>query len=129
MDISASPDSRRSRWLPPRRCDQAVTGSCRAQPTSPSASRWELSPLDVMLAVFGRANDPASGGRQTPGAFGSRAARLVMTSAAAAPHVVHAAAIAYATNVSGRDEVTLVCTDERGIQSGDWHEGIKCAGA
>src|SRR5467141_4185487 len=37
-----------------------------------------LSPLDVMLAVFGRANDPASGGRQTPGAFGSRAARVVM---------------------------------------------------
>jgi len=88
-----------------------------------------LSPLDVMLAVFGRANDPASGGRQTPGAFGSRAARLVMTSAAAGRHVVQAAGIAYATKVSGRDEVTLVCTDERGIQSGDWHEGINFAGA
>ncbi len=88
-----------------------------------------LSPLDVMLAVFGRANDPASGGRQTPGAFGSRAARVVMTSAAAGRHVVQAAGIAYAAKVSGRDEVTLVCTDERGIQSGDWHEGINFAGA
>jgi 2-oxoisovalerate dehydrogenase E1 component alpha subunit len=88
-----------------------------------------LSPLDVMLAVFGRANDPASGGRQTPGAFGSRAARVVMTSAAAGRHVVQAAGIAYATKVSGRDEVTLVCTDEHGIQSGDWHEGINFAGA
>ena len=87
-----------------------------------------LSPLDVMLAVFGRANDPASGGRQTPGAFGSKAARVVMTSAAAGRHVVQAAGIAYATKVSGRDEVTLVCTDERGIQSGDWHEGINFAG-
>jgi 2-oxoisovalerate dehydrogenase E1 component alpha subunit len=88
-----------------------------------------LSPLDVMLAVFGRASDPASGGRQAPGAFGSRAARVVMTSAAAGRHVVQAAGIAYAAKVSGRDEVTLVCTDERGIQSGDWHEGINFAGA
>src|SRR5216684_8587142 len=88
-----------------------------------------LSPLDVMLALFGRAGDPASGGRQTPGAFGSRAARVVMTSASAGRHVVQAAGIAYATKVSGRDEVTLVCTDERGIQSGDWHEGINFAGA
>jgi len=88
-----------------------------------------LSPLDVMLAVFGRAGDPASGGRQTPGAFGSRAARVVMTSATAGRHVVQAAGIAYAAKVTGRDEITLVCTDERGIQSGDWHEGINFAGA
>jgi 2-oxoisovalerate dehydrogenase E1 component alpha subunit len=88
-----------------------------------------LSPLDVMLAVFGRASDPASGGRQTPGAFGSRAARVVMTSATAGRHVVQAAGIAYASKLSGQDDVTLVCTDERGLQSGDWHEGINFAGA
>jgi 2-oxoisovalerate dehydrogenase E1 component alpha subunit len=88
-----------------------------------------LSPLDVMLAVFGRAGDPASGGRQTPGAFGSRAARVVMTSSTAGRHVVQAAGIAYASKVSGHDDLTLVCTDERGIQSGDWHEGINFAGA
>src|SRR5260370_21972865 len=34
-----------------------------------------LSPLDVMLAVFGRANDPASGGPHAPGAFRATAAR------------------------------------------------------
>src|SRR5260370_24695455 len=42
-----------------------------------------LSPLDVMLAVFGRENDPASRGPQAPGAFGSRAARRGIASAAA----------------------------------------------
>jgi 2-oxoisovalerate dehydrogenase E1 component alpha subunit len=87
-----------------------------------------LSPLDVMLAVFGRAGDPASGGRQTPGAFGSRAARVVMTSATAGRHIVQAAGIAYASKLSGHDDITLVCTDERGIQSGDWHEGINFTG-
>jgi len=88
-----------------------------------------LSPLDVMLAVFGRAADPASAGRQSPGAFGSRAGRIVMTSASAGRSVVQAVGIAYASKVSGRDEVTLVCSDERGVQSGDWHEGINFAGA
>ena len=87
-----------------------------------------LSPLDLMLAVFARARDPASGGRQRPGAFGSGAAHVVMTSAAAGRPIVQAAGMAYATKVAGRDEVTLVCTDERGIQSGDWHEGINFAG-
>jgi 2-oxoisovalerate dehydrogenase E1 component alpha subunit len=51
-----------------------------------------------------------------------------MTSATAGRHVVQAAGIAYASKLSGHDDVTLVCTDERGIQSGDWHEGINFAG-
>ncbi len=88
-----------------------------------------MTPLDVLLAVFARAADPASGGRQAPGAFGSRPARIVMTSASAGRHVVQAAGIAYASKLSGLDEVTLVCTDERGTQSGDWHEGLNFAGA
>jgi len=88
-----------------------------------------MSPLDVMLALFARAADPASAGRQAPGAFGSRHARIVMTSAAAGRHVVQAAGIAYASKVSGSDEVTLACTDMGGTAAGDWHEGINFAGA
>ncbi len=106
-----------SDWVVPCELDLAL---CLALGTSP---------LDVMLAVFARAGDPASAGRQPPGAFGSRAARVVMTSASAGRHIVHAAGIAYASKVSGRDEVTLVCTDERGTLAGDWHEGINFAGA
>src|SRR5260370_27496388 len=52
-----------------------------------------------------------------------------MTSSSAGRHVVHAAGLAYAAKGSGRDEITLVCMDERGLQSGDWHEGINFAGA
>jgi len=70
------------------------------------------SPLDVML-----------------GKFGSRAARVVMTSAHAGRHVLQAAGFAYADNVSGRDEVTLVCTQQSDLDAGDWHEGINFAGA
>src|ERR1700680_3441153 len=106
-----------SDWVVPCRLDLAL---CLA---------LGMSPLDVMLAIFGRAADPASGARQAPGAFGSRAARIVMTSASAGRSVVQAAGIAYASKVQGTDQVTLVCTDQRGTQSGDWHEGMNFAGA
>ena len=77
-----------------------------------------MSPVDVMLAVFGKASP-----------YVSRASRVVNTPAMGGRHVAQAAGIAYATQVSGRDEVTLVCTDERGTYAGDWHEGINFAGA
>src|SRR5207245_10508484 len=84
-----------------------------------------LSPLDVMLALFGRASDPSSGGRDA--ALGSRAARVVMPSADPARHVLHAAGIAYASRVRGSDEVVLTSIDEARTASGDWHEGINFA--
>ncbi len=86
-----------------------------------------LTPLDVMLAVYGRAADPGSGGRQVPGTFGLRRARIVSTSTLAGDHIVHAAGIAYASKVRGVDEVTLATIGARGTDSGDWHEGINFA--
>lgn len=86
-----------------------------------------LSPLDVMLAVHGRAADPASGGRQLPGTFGSRRSRIVSTSGLAGDHIVHAAGVAYAGKLRGLEEVTLATIGTRGIDSGDWHEGLNFA--
>lgn len=85
------------------------------------------TPLDVMLAVLGRAADPTSGGRQSPGPFGTRRARVLTTSAVVGAQVVHASGIAYAGRVRGLDEVTLVSIGERGTDTGDWHEGINFA--
>jgi 2-oxoisovalerate dehydrogenase E1 component alpha subunit len=86
-----------------------------------------VSPLDVMLAVHGRFMDPGSGGRQSPGAFGLRRARIVSTSGLAGDHIVHAAGIAYASKLRGVDEVTLATIGVRGTESGDWHEGVNFA--
>jgi 2-oxoisovalerate dehydrogenase E1 component alpha subunit len=77
-----------------------------------------VSPLDVMLGVLEKASP-----------YASMASRVVNTPAMAGRHIVQAAGIAYASQVSGRDEVTLVCTAERGIYAGDWHEGLNFAGA
>ncbi len=86
-----------------------------------------LSPLDVLLGAHGRASDPASGGRQSPGTFGLRRARIASTSGLAGEHIVHAAGIAYASKLRGVDEVTLASIGIRGIGSGDWHEGLNFA--
>jgi 2-oxoisovalerate dehydrogenase E1 component alpha subunit len=86
-----------------------------------------LSPLDVMLSLFGRADDPSSGGRQSPLSFGSRRARIPSTSDAIGTQVVHAAGIAYASKLQKRDEVTLVSIGDRGTDTGDWHEGLNFA--
>jgi 2-oxoisovalerate dehydrogenase E1 component subunit alpha len=86
-----------------------------------------VSPLDVMLAVLGRAADPSSGGRQAPGSFGSRRARILTTSAVVGTQVPHASGIAYASKLLGRDEVTLVSIGQQGTDTGDWHEGLNFA--
>jgi 2-oxoisovalerate dehydrogenase E1 component subunit alpha len=86
-----------------------------------------VSPLDVMLALFGRADDPSSGGRQAPVSFGSRQARIASSSGAIGTQVVHAAGIAYASKLREKDEVTLVSIGDRGTDTGDWHEGINFA--
>jgi 2-oxoisovalerate dehydrogenase E1 component alpha subunit len=86
-----------------------------------------LSPLDVMLSIFGRADDPSSGGRQSPSSFGSRRARITSTSDAIGTQVVHAAGIAYASKLQQKDEVTLVSIGDRGTDTGDWHEGLNFA--
>jgi 2-oxoisovalerate dehydrogenase E1 component alpha subunit len=69
-----------------------------------------LSPKDLMLSIFD-----------------SRRARIVTTSGLAGNHIVHAAGIAYASKLRGLDEVTLASTDHRGIEAGDWHEGLNFA--
>src|SRR5438309_9158071 len=77
-----------------------------------------MSPLDVMLAIFEKASP-----------YASSASRVVNTPAMGGRHVAQAAGIAYATQVSRRDEVTHACTDERGSYTGDWPEGLNFAGA
>ena len=102
-------------WVVPSRCDLAL---CLAM---------GVSPLDVMLALFGRAADPSSGGRQAPMSFGSRQARIASSSGATGTQVVHAAGIAYASRLQRKDEVTLVSIGHRTADSGDWHEGVNFA--
>jgi 2-oxoisovalerate dehydrogenase E1 component alpha subunit len=86
-----------------------------------------VTPLDVMLSVFGRSEDQASAGRMTPVSFSSRRARILSVSSTGAAQVAHAAGIAYASRVQGLDELTLVSIGGAAVSAGDWHEGLNFA--
>ena len=83
---------------------------------------------DFMLSVFGRAEDPNSGGRQMPSHFGSSTLRIMTKSSVVGPQICHAAGLAYASKLRGLDEVAVTCIGEGGTSQGDWHEGLNWAG-
>src|SRR5688572_24738500 len=64
-----------------------------------------MTPKDVFLGVFGKANDPSSGGRQMPAHWGSRRLGIITGSSPISTQVVHAAGIAYAAKYRGEDAV------------------------
>ena len=87
-----------------------------------------MTARDFMLSVFGRAEDPNSGGRQMPSHFGSSAHRILTKSSVVGSQILHAAGLAYASKLRGLDEVAVTCIGEGGTSQGDWHEGLNWAG-
>jgi 2-oxoisovalerate dehydrogenase E1 component alpha subunit len=87
-----------------------------------------MTARDFLLSVYGRAEDPNSGGRQMPSHFGSSRLRIMTKSSVVGTQVAHAAGIAYAAKMRGLDEVALTCIGEGGTSQGDWHEGLNWAG-
>src|ERR1700738_3296465 len=87
-----------------------------------------LKPLEFMLSVFSRQDDPSSGARQMPSHFSLERARIVTASSTVATQVIHAAGIAYAAKLRGLPEVAVTCLGEGSTSKGDWHEGLNFAG-
>ncbi len=87
-----------------------------------------MTPKDVFLGVFGKADDPSSGGRQMPAHWGSRRLGIISGSSPIATQIPHATGIAYAMKL--RDEEAIVgCWFGDGATSeGDWHESLNFAG-
>jgi len=85
------------------------------------------TPLDLMLSSFGRAADPASGGRQTPYNWGNRRLNLVARSAPVGVQIPQAAGIGLAARRRG-DPVVVYCSFGEGAAAqGDFHEGLNWA--
>src|SRR5438105_12125909 len=64
-----------------------------------------MTPYEVMLAVFARADDPNSGGRQMPNHWGSRRLNIITGSSPIATHIPHAAGFALAARPAGSDAI------------------------
>jgi 2-oxoisovalerate dehydrogenase E1 component alpha subunit len=85
------------------------------------------TPLDHLLASFGRAADPASGGRQTPYNWGNRRLMIVARSAPVGVQIPQAAGAALAAKLRG-EAVAVYCSFGEGAASqGDFHEGLNYA--
>jgi 2-oxoisovalerate dehydrogenase E1 component alpha subunit len=87
-----------------------------------------MTPYEVFLGVFAKAEDPSSGGRQMPSHWGSRRLGIISGSSPIATQVPHAAGIAYAAKYREEDAVVGCWFGDGATSEGDWHEGLNFAG-
>lgn len=87
-----------------------------------------MTPKDVFLGVFGKADDPSSGGRQMPAHWGSRRLGIITGSSPIATQIPHASGIAYAMKYRGEDAVVASWAGDGATSEGDWHEALNFAG-
>src|SRR5256714_7741878 len=86
-----------------------------------------FTPEELMLSAFARAADPSSGGRQTPGNFGSRRRGVIIGSSTVGPQIPKAAGIGLALKWRGERSLCYVSFGEGATSQGDFHEGLNFA--
>lgn len=89
-----------------------------------------LTMKEWMLAVFAKADDPLSGGRNIPGGcYSYHRLKIAPVSQVVATWVPKAAGIAYAAKLRGEGSVTLCTFGDGATSQGDFHEGVNFAAA
>jgi 2-oxoisovalerate dehydrogenase E1 component alpha subunit len=87
-----------------------------------------LTMKEWMLAVFAKAADPLSAGRNIPGGcYSYRALKIAPVSQVVAAWIPKAAGIAYAAKLRGERSVTLCTFGDGATSQGDFHEGVNFA--
>lgn len=87
-----------------------------------------MTPQEVLLSAFAKAEDPNSGGRQMPGHFGQKKNRIVTGSSPVTTQVPHAVGAALAARMDKQNLVAFVTFGEGSSNQGDFHEGANFAG-
>src|ERR1700719_1622489 len=87
-----------------------------------------LTMREWMLAVFAKADDPLSAGRNIPGGcYSYRKLKIASVSQVVASWVPKAAGVAYAAKLRGEGSVTLCTFGDGATSQGDFHEGVNFA--
>jgi 2-oxoisovalerate dehydrogenase E1 component alpha subunit len=87
-----------------------------------------LTMKEWMLAVFAKAADPLSAGRNIPGGcFSYHALKIAPVSQVVASWIPKAAGIAYAAKLRGEGTVTLCTFGDGATSTGEFHEGLNFA--
>ncbi|TML63433.1 MAG: hypothetical protein E6G17_05495, partial [Actinobacteria bacterium] len=87
-----------------------------------------MSAYEVLLAVFARADDPNSGGRQMPNHWGSRERGIITGSSPIATHIPHAVGIALAAKYRQESRAAVCYFGDGAASKGDFHESLNFAG-
>ena len=87
-----------------------------------------MTPRDVFLAVFGKKDDPSSGGRQMPAHWSSKQLGIITGSSPIATQIPHAAGVGYAIKYRGEGAVVGCWFGDGATSEGDWHEGLNFSG-
>ena len=87
-----------------------------------------FTPRDVFLGLFGKADDPSSGGRQMPAHWGAKDRNIITGSSPIATQCLHAAGIALSKKLKRSDAVVGTWFGEGGTSEGDWHGAMNFAG-
>jgi 2-oxoisovalerate dehydrogenase E1 component alpha subunit len=87
-----------------------------------------LTMKEWMLAVFAKAGDPLSAGRNIPGGcYSYRALKIAPVSQVVASWVPKASGIAYGAKLRGESTVVLCTFGDGATSQGDFHEGVNFA--
>jgi 2-oxoisovalerate dehydrogenase E1 component alpha subunit len=87
-----------------------------------------MTPTELFLNLFAKADDPNSGGRQMPNHWAHNALRIYSHSSPVATQIAHAAGVALACRIRAEDAVTLVTFGEGATSKGDFHEALNFVG-
>ncbi len=87
-----------------------------------------VTPADMMLALFAKGADPASGGRQMPNHWSEPDLNIFTHSSVIATQFPHACGIAHQLVAEASGGVVLVSSGEGATSAGDWHEAMNFAG-
>jgi 2-oxoisovalerate dehydrogenase E1 component alpha subunit len=87
-----------------------------------------LTMREWMLAVFAKADDPLSAGRNIPGGcYSYHKLKIAPVSQVVSSWIPKASGIAYAAKLRGEGSVTLCTFGDGGTSQGDFHEGVTFA--
>lgn len=87
-----------------------------------------MTPYEVFLGLFAKADDPSSAGRQMPNHWGSRRLGIISHSSPIGTQLPHASGVAYAIKYLDEDAVVACWFGEGATSEGAWHEGLNFAG-
>ena len=86
-----------------------------------------LTPEEIFLGTFGKANDPASGGRQLPVHWGATHFNLPSQSSPTGTQFLQAVGTALASVKKGERNISYVSSGEGTTSQGEFHEAVNWA--